>query len=139
MKAEERFIHLPVTVPFTDEDVERIVADYCQQPVIETPIGPMIGKPTVEGSTIPYADYTIGEIKVSGLSWGHGTLFLLGDKDHPHHCLAYTITHAQTYENDAVTDEDDTDVCEPDLMEETPVRAEKTITQANLERWGFSA
>ena len=138
MKAEERFIYHQVDVPFTDDDVDRIVADYCQQPVIDTPIGQMVGRPTIEGSKIPYGLYTIGEIEIHGLSWGHGTLFLLGDKDSPHHCIKYTITHAQTYENDAVTDEDDTDVCEPVPIIETPVRAEKTITQANLERWGFS-
>ena len=138
MKAEERFIYHQVDVPFTDDDVDRIVADYCQQPVIDTPIGQMVGRPTIEGSKIPYGLYTIGEIEIHGLSWGHGTLFLLGDKDSPHHCIKYTITHAQTYENDAVTDEDDMDVCEPAPIIETPVRAEKTITQANLERWGFS-
>lgn len=115
-------------VALDDKEVDRIVAAYTSEPVVETPFGKMTGQPTPEGSKIAYADYTMrwnGEtVHISGLGWGHGMLFI--------HTEEYGTTGIRIpYEltRPVVCDDDDDPDCQPHV---------KTATQTSLDAWGLS-
>jgi len=67
------------------EDYQRIWEEYTQKETIQTPLGLMVGRPTPEGSKMPWSGYSMllengphkGEfIDITGLGGGHGTLYL---------------------------------------------------------------
>ena len=114
-----------------DDMVDAITNAYCMEPVIEAPFGVMTGEPTPLGSRIPYGRYTMpyegGIVHITGMCWGHGTLFLYTEEfGQTGVKFPYEIKHRQKY----VDDEDDPQDDEPKTCE---------LIQANLERWGFVA
>jgi len=116
-----------------DEDVDRIVAAYTAEPVIETPFGTMTGQPTPEGSKIAYAGYTMpyagDTVHILGLAWGHGTLFIHTEEHGTTGVkVPYELTRPVECARDADDDADD-DGC--------PLHV-KTATQTSLDAWGLS-
>ena len=116
-----------------DRDVDKIVAAYTAEPVIETPFGKLTGQPTPEGSKIAYADYTMrwnGEtVHIKGLAWGHGTLFIHTEEYGTTGIgIRYELTRPVECARDADDDADD-DGC--------PLHV-KTATQTSLDAWGLS-
>lgn len=100
------------------EDYQKIWAEYGQKEVIETPFGQMVGKPTPEGSKIPYSDYVLTiegqEVPVTGLAGGHGTLFFLTTKGRTGVKIDYAVPEGVTEYDDEdqgckCDEDDDTD------------------------------
>jgi len=96
------------------EEVDRICEAFMREEVIETPFGTMRGKPTIAGSRIPFADYTLdyeGEtVTINGVIWGHGTLFLLTEKGREDIRIPYDLVKpVEYYEDDEEYPEDEGD------------------------------
>ena len=127
------FYHPKLDITMTDLDVDRIVSAFSNEPSIDTPFGLMVGRPTPEGSRIPYSDYSMlieGEtVNITGLGWGHGTLFLMQGKDRPDYCIEYELTQKPVYE-------DDSDSCEADDPGDGPTDdTPRNVIQSRLEEW----
>ena len=115
-----------------DKDVDRIVAAFTSQAVIETPFGTMTGQPTPEGSKIDYAGYTMpwngDTVHIKGLAWGYGQLFIHTDEyGTTGVAIPYELTKPVECERD--DDDDDDSDC--------PLNV-KTATQTSLDAWGLS-
>jgi hypothetical protein len=97
------------------EDYQRIWEEYTQKETIQTPLGLMVGRPTPEGSKIPWSAYSMlledgphkGEfVDITGLGGGHGTLFL-NTKQYgkTEICIAYDQPETE-YEDEDEEEED---------------------------------
>ena len=93
------------------EEVDRICEAFLYKEVIETPFGTMTGRPTIAGSRIPYAGYTLEyggkTVPVNGLCWGHGTLFIVTEKGHENIKIPYILDRPTVCEDDEEFPEDE--------------------------------
>lgn len=98
----------------TDRIVDEFAANwYTKLQTIDMPFGTLNGRKTPEGSSIDYSDYTLESegktYRITGISWGHGILFLDTDQKGVVLAFPYERTKDPEYEEDDLQDRPEED------------------------------